>query len=304
MKRKLINTLICLGLAGIVITPLNAQVKLKKLKGKVYNFDTQAPESGVSIITKEGQVKTDDKGKFVIEIAPALQEITITKKGFFEETRLVNKPKKLKIQLTPQVPSETYWEKAEKITLKGSVLDKETQLPVSDAQVMVKGFFEPMAATNILGAFTVEVPKDRKIVLIVTASKYTLENYVVRVTEESAKTPMEILLRKETESKVLTLVEKQAQFPGGMERFYQYLSREIQYPSNAKKMGVEGTVFLQYVVNKDGSITDIKVVKGIGSGCDEEAVRVLKNSPKWIPAEHKGEIVRVRMTVPIKFILR
>jgi protein TonB len=68
-------------------------------------------------------------------------------------------------------------------------------------------------------------------------------------------------------------------------------------------MQVEGRVFLQFVVNKDGSLTDIKVVKGIGAGCDEEAIRVLKSAPRWSPGKQRGVPVRQRMVLPLTFKL-
>lgn len=77
----------------------------------------------------------------------------------------------------------------------------------------------------------------------------------------------------------------------------------MKYQNQARRMGIEGRVFVQFVVDKDGQLTEIKAVKGIGAGCDEEAVRVLKSAPKWKPGKQRGRPVKVRMILPITFKL-
>ena len=108
----------------------------------------------------------------------------------------------------------------------------------------------------------------------------------------------------EVAEEIFTIVEDQPEPKDGLQGFYKYISEEIKYPSAAQHLGIQGKVFVQFIVNSDGSLTDFVVVKGIGSGCDEEAVRVLKNAPKWIPGKQRGKPVRVRMMVPIFFVLR
>ena len=90
----------------------------------------------------------------------------------------------------------------------------------------------------------------------------------------------------------------------GYKAFYQYIADHLKYPSQARRMGVEGRVFIQFIIEKDGSLTDIKVIKGIGSGCDEEAIRVLQDAPKWSPGRQRGQKVRVKKSIPILFKLR
>jgi protein TonB len=104
-------------------------------------------------------------------------------------------------------------------------------------------------------------------------------------------------------NEIFTAVEKNPEFPGGLGKFGQYLSNNIKYPAVARENGVQGRVFVTFVVEKDGTLTDIKVTRGIGSGCDEEAVRVLKKSPKWTPGIQNGRPVRVQYNVPIAFNL-
>ncbi|MDN5212580.1 energy transducer TonB [Fulvivirgaceae bacterium BMA12] len=102
---------------------------------------------------------------------------------------------------------------------------------------------------------------------------------------------------------IWVVVEKQPAPMGGMAAFQQFLKKNLKYPSQARRLGVEGKVFVEFVVDKDGSLNDIKVVKGIGAGCDKEAVRVLEKHPKWSPGEQRGRPVKVRMIIPIFFRL-
>ncbi|MGN8072268.1 energy transducer TonB [Mucilaginibacter sp. SG564] len=104
-------------------------------------------------------------------------------------------------------------------------------------------------------------------------------------------------------NQIFTSVEQVPEFPGGLEKFGSYLGKSIRYPAVARENGTQGRVICTFVVEKDGSLTDIKVTRGIGSGCDEEAVRVLKNSPHWKPGIQNGRPVRVQYSVPISFTL-
>ena len=107
----------------------------------------------------------------------------------------------------------------------------------------------------------------------------------------------------EKEEEIFLIVETQPEPEGGMEAFYKFINKNLEYPKQARRMGVEGKVFMQFVVDKDGTLTDIKVLKGIGSGCDEEALRVLKMAPKWKPGKQRGRPVKVRMSIPIVYKL-
>jgi TonB family protein len=102
---------------------------------------------------------------------------------------------------------------------------------------------------------------------------------------------------------VFTVVEEQPEYKGGMWAFYRYIASEIKYPLQARLEGIEGRIDVQFVVEKDGSLTDVQAIKGIGGGCDEEAVRVVQNTPAFNPGKQRGKPVRVRMVVPITFKL-
>ena len=88
-----------------------------------------------------------------------------------------------------------------------------------------------------------------------------------------------------------------------MNKFYEYIAESLNYPDSAREKGIDGRVFIQFVVDKDGSIIDTKVVKGVDTKLDAEALRVIQNSPKWIPAVQRGKNVKVRMNIPIVFTL-
>lgn len=98
-------------------------------------------------------------------------------------------------------------------------------------------------------------------------------------------------------------VEQQAEFPGGMNAFAKYLQDNLKYPASAQRANVSGKVYTQFIVKKDGSISNLQVLKGIGFGCDEEAMRVIQSVLKWNPGRHKGEIVNSTFVVPINFQL-
>ena len=105
------------------------------------------------------------------------------------------------------------------------------------------------------------------------------------------------------EEEVFVVVEEEPEFPGGMEALYRYLASNIKYPELAKKEKIQGTVYVSFVVEKDGSVTNIKVLRDIGGGCSEEAVRVVRQMPKWKPGRQRGQRVRVQYNLPIKFSL-
>jgi len=110
-------------------------------------------------------------------------------------------------------------------------------------------------------------------------------------------------VEEEVADEVFTIVEQQPEYPGGMSAFYQFVSKKLKYPSQARRMGIEGKVFVQFVVDKAGNITEVMAVRGIGAGCDQEAVRVIKSSPQWKAGKQRGKAVKVRMILPITFKL-
>lgn len=100
------------------------------------------------------------------------------------------------------------------------------------------------------------------------------------------------------------IVEDMPSYPGGDAALLGFISKNIKYPRQAKRMGVEGKVHLSFVIDTDGRVTDVKVLRGIGAGCDEEAVRVLKLLPNFSPGKQRGVPVKVQMQLPVSFQLK
>ena len=124
---------------------------------------------------------------------------------------------------------------------------------------------------------------------------------VLRIKEEIA--PPEPPKHVE-DNKIFEVVEQNPTFPGGTAALMSWLSQNIKYPVIAAENGVKGRVIVQFVVEKDGSITDVVVVKSVDPSLDKEATRVIKNMPHWIPGRQNGSPVRVRFTVPVSFKLQ
>ncbi|WP_425392871.1 TonB family protein [Ekhidna sp.] len=132
---------------------------------------------------------------------------------------------------------------------------------------------------------------DHKSVVMIVSQDSELFNKAVEVQEA------------DYENEVFTIVEESASFPGGIDAFNQYLRENLKYPQVAQDNKKEGRVFVQFIVEKDGSLTDVHIVKGIGGACDKEAVRVLMNSPKWNPGKQRGKKIRQKMIQNILFKL-
>ena len=103
---------------------------------------------------------------------------------------------------------------------------------------------------------------------------------------------------------VFDVVEKMPEYPGGQAALFEYLQKNVKYPADAEKKKEEGRVLVTFVVNTDGSITDIEVVRKTFPSLDAEAVRVISGMPRWKPGEQKGQKVRVKYTVPLTFRLK
>ena len=109
---------------------------------------------------------------------------------------------------------------------------------------------------------------------------------------------------KEEENKVFDVVEQMPSYPGGMGALMQYLSSNIKYPAIAEENGIQGRVICTFVVERDGSITDVKIAKSVDPSLDKEAMRVVSKMPKWIPGKQNGSAVRVKYTLPVTFRLQ
>ena len=128
-----------------------------------------------------------------------------------------------------------------------------------------------------------EVPEENPIIIFVEDKPTVIEQPVIETPE--------------------LIVEIMPEFQGGEAAMRRYLSESIKYPENAKELGIQGMVYINFVVEKDGSITEVKLLRGIGEGCDEEALRVVMKMPKWHPGSQQGRTVRVSYNLPVRFTL-
>ena len=122
------------------------------------------------------------------------------------------------------------------------------------------------------------------------------ETFVAPVVEEEEE--------EESAQQIFTVVEKQPEFPGGTAELFKYLSKAIKYPVIAQENGIQGRVVCSFVVNRDGSIVDIQVMRGVDPSLDKEAIRVISEMQKWKPGEQRGKPVRVRFILPVQFRLQ
>ena len=107
-----------------------------------------------------------------------------------------------------------------------------------------------------------------------------------------------------TKNQIFTIVEQMPEFPGGEVEMIKYIVKNTHYPQIAKENGISGKVFLTFVVDQEGKVNDVKILRGIGGGCDEEAIRVVKSMPAWKPGKQNGRPVKVQYNLPYNFTLK
>ncbi len=120
---------------------------------------------------------------------------------------------------------------------------------------------------------------------------------------EEVEFTVEVEEEEEIVEEIFEVVEDPAHPKGGFQEFYAYIAKNMKYPRRAVEVGVSGKVYLRFIVDKDGTITQTEVIRGIGFGCDDEALRVLAKAPKWKPGKQRGRPVKQRMIIPIMFKL-
>ena len=150
-------------------------------------------------------------------------------------------------------------------------------------------------------------PAPTTVIEIVEDEKEIEEELVIEDMEVTEDTEIEFIeeaVEEVVEEQIFTIVEQMPSFPGGDAALMKYLGNSIKYPAIAKDAGIQGTVFVTFVVDEKGDVKDVKVLRSIGGGCDEEAIRVVKNMPKWSPGKQRGKAVKVQYNLPIKFTLR
>lgn len=148
---------------------------------------------------------------------------------------------------------------------------------------------------------TIDELKDKE---IATETKKGEEGGVDASLTEPDNPPAPPVLEEPKEEEPFSYVEQMPTFPDGTEAMYKYIYDKIKYPAIARENGISGQVIVQFVVSKEGDIQKARVVRGIGGGCNEEALRVVNDMPRWKPGKHNGRAVPVTFTLPIKFVLQ
>ena len=151
---------------------------------------------------------------------------------------------------------------------------------------------KPPQQTTIIEIVEDDIEIEDEIEIDVEADQETEVEEYIPVEEE-----------EESEEVIFTVVESMPTFPGGDAARIKYLNNNIKYPQMARESGIQGRVFVTFVVERNGKVTDVKVLRGIGGGCDEEAIRVIKNMPNWVAGKQRGKPVRVQFNMPILFKL-
>ena len=128
---------------------------------------------------------------------------------------------------------------------------------------------------------------------------------IQHVEEKEAQTPKQAVDESQEDTTVYTFAEQMPQFKGGEAEMMEFLGENVRYPEEAQEAGVEGIVVASFVVEKDGTLSDIQILKDLGMGTDEEVIRVIeKMSGQWVPGKQAGEPVRFRYTLPVRFTIK
>lgn len=150
-------------------------------------------------------------------------------------------------------------------------------------------------------------PAPTTVIEIVEDEEEIEEELVIEDLEVDEETEIEFIEEVEEEveeEQIFTIVEEMPSFPGGEAALMKYLGKNIKYPAIAKDAGIQGTVYVTFVVNEEGAVKDVQVLRSIGGGCDEEAIRVVESMPKWTPGKQRGKSVKVQYNLPIRFTLK
>lgn len=161
---------------------------------------------------------------------------------------------------------------------------------------------EPTAVSGVV-VTALGISREKKSLGYSTQDKKNVEAVTTREMKGIKIRTLDEIESEEDDATVFTIVEQMPVFPGGQEKMLDFLSENLKYPDSAKESGIHGTVYISFVVRKDGTISDVKVLRSIGGGCDEEAVRVVKKMPHWKPATQRGKKVDVVFTIPVVFKL-
>lgn len=263
-------------------------------------FEGRNKEYGAYKLRKE-TASRNVKALGVVFLAAVIIAVLVAVKGIVENSM------KSKVAVTTDVELSKLAEKKKeaKVERKEQVVKVEEQKVIEKVKSSVK-FVAPVIKKDEDVAPEDELKSQDDLSKLNTA----IGTFDVKGNDEAAG---EILKAKEViaeevppveEEKVFDVVEQMPSFPGGDVALMQYLQKNIKYPVVAEENGVQGRVIVTFVVERDGSITDVKVAKSVDPSLDKEAMRVVKSMPNWIPGKQNGSAVRVKFTVPVTFRLQ
>jgi protein TonB len=193
--------------------------------------------------------------------------------------------------LPPQAPKQTTFKYVAPVIVKDNTpiaKDDNLTLPPDDAIAAIK----TQTGTQTGAISGTEAPN---------GDNTTITDELPLVVVEKPKTTAAPV---DTTTYTVVMIEQQPTFPDGEAALFKYLANNLKYPAMARESSIEGTVYVQFTIAKDGSITGTKVLRGIGGGCNEEAMRVINAMPNWKPGRQQGNAVKVKYTLPIKFKLQ
>lgn len=211
---------------------------------------------------------------------------------------------------------ETQFAAIEDRTITGKVVAEEDGRPLPGVTIEVVNK-DKGTITDAAGNFKIGVSDNDKLrfsftgfkAIIVPVNDKTIMNVslTLKQPEQFSLEEVKIAAEKRTawghDELIFESADENPEYPGGAREMYNFISSKLRYPLEAEKNNISGKVFVKFVVRKDGSITDLKILKGIGYGCDEETVRVISQLPRWKPGKQNGEPVNVMFTMPINFVL-
>ena len=195
-------------------------------------------------------------------------------------------------------------EKKEEPVIKAKIEPKKVVEQVRETQKFTAPEIKKDELVNEENMVKDQADLDEKVAVGTKDQEGTKDRTDVAIRNDIAVNTNESEEKKEVANKVFDVVEQMPSFPGGNEALMKFLSENVKYPVVAQENGVQGRVVVSFVVERDGSITDVKVVRSVDPSLDKEATRVVKSMPNWIPGKQNGAAVRVKYNVPVSFRLQ
>jgi protein TonB len=195
-------------------------------------------------------------------------------------------------------------EKKEEPIIKAKIEPKKVVEQVRETQKFTAPEIKKDELVNEENQVKDQADLDEKVAVGTKDKEGTKDRTDVAIRNDIAVNTNESEEKKEVANKVFDVVEQMPSFPGGNEALMKFLQENVKYPVVAQENGVQGRVVVSFVVERDGSITDVKVVRSVDPSLDKEATRVVKSMPHWIPGKQNGAAVRVKYNVPVSFRLQ